>query len=349
MTAPVITFFNNKGGVGKTTLVYHVAWMAARHGLNVLAADLDPQANLTANFLDEESLERLWLVDGTPTAQARTIFGSLGPLIRGIGDIAEPPVVAVADRLSLVPGDLALSRFEDELSSQWPECLDGKERAFRVISAFWRLLRMAAERAEADVVFVDVGPNLGAINRSALVAADNVVFPLAPDLFSAQGLQNLGPTLRDWRKHWRDRIPKNPNPSLDLPSGSMKPTGYILLGHGVRLGQPVKAYQRWMDRIPGIYRSSVLGVDEPAPPVDTDPHCLGQVKHYRSLMPLSYEARKPVFALKPADGAFGGHQAAVTAAEAHYAALTDRILREVGGRPDAEERYQDRRRDYGRS
>jgi hypothetical protein len=40
---PVITFFNNKGGVGKTTLVYRVAWMLA---------DLDPQANLTAAFLD---------------------------------------------------------------------------------------------------------------------------------------------------------------------------------------------------------------------------------------------------------------------------------------------------------
>ncbi|HEX6077255.1 MAG TPA: AAA family ATPase [Micromonosporaceae bacterium] len=337
MTAPVVAFFNNRSGAGRTGLVYHVAWMAANHGLRVLAADLDPQANLTANFLDEEQFEALWPGDGASTGEARTIFGSLGPLIRGIGDIAEPPVFPVADGLSLLPGDLALSRFEDELSSQWPECLDGKERAFRVISAYWRLLRMAAERAQADVVFVDVGPNLGAINRSALVAADNVVFPLAPDLFSVQGLQNLGPTLRAWRQQWQARVPKSPDPSLELPSGGMKPTGYILLGHGVRLGQPVKAYQRWMARIPGIYRSAVLDVDQPAPPVDTDPYCLGQIKHYRSLMPLSYEARKPVFALKPADGAFGGHQAAVAAARAHYAALTDRILHEVNARPNGEE------------
>jgi len=52
-----IAFFNNKGGVGKTTLVYHVAWMLAELGHKVLAADLDPQANLTSMFLDEDQLE----------------------------------------------------------------------------------------------------------------------------------------------------------------------------------------------------------------------------------------------------------------------------------------------------
>jgi cellulose biosynthesis protein BcsQ len=45
MSPPVIAFFNNKGGVGKTSLVYHLAWMYRDLGLNVLAADLDPQAN----------------------------------------------------------------------------------------------------------------------------------------------------------------------------------------------------------------------------------------------------------------------------------------------------------------
>jgi cellulose biosynthesis protein BcsQ len=297
----------------------------------VVTADLDPQANLTANFLDEEQLEKLWPQDVAATPSRRTIFGSLAPLIRGVGDIAAAPLIDVGDRLSLVPGDLALSSFEDDLSSQWPGCIDGSERAFRVISAFWRLLAGAARTVDADVVLVDVGPNLGAINRSALVAADHVVIPLGPDLFSVQGLQNLGPTLRKWRREWGDRIPKNPEPELELPAGAMAPTGYVLLGHGVRLGRPVKAYQRWMARIPEVYRSAVLGVREPAPTVDDDPHCLGQLKHYHSLMPLSYEARKPIFALKPADGAFGGHQAAVAGAWADFTRLTNRIVSEIGG------------------
>jgi chromosome partitioning protein len=65
MTAPVITFFNNKGGVGKTSLVYHIAWMLADLGHRVLAADLDPQANLTSAFLDEAEVELLWEVPVT--------------------------------------------------------------------------------------------------------------------------------------------------------------------------------------------------------------------------------------------------------------------------------------------
>jgi hypothetical protein len=85
-----------------------------------------------------------------------------------------------------------------------------------------------------------------------------------------------------------------------------------------------------MERIPGVYRDAVLEFDEPAPSVDEDPFCLAQLKHYRSLMPLSYEARKPIFSLKPADGAFGGHQAAVSAAEADFAALSRNILDQAG-------------------
>lgn len=330
MSAPVIAFFNNKGGVGKTSLVYHLAWMMAEKRLRIVAADFDPQANLTANFLGEDELEKLWPDGNTLTMPGNTVYGSLAPLVRGIGDIAEPPIVNIAERLGLLPGDLTLSNFEDELSSQWPDCLDGKERAFRVISAFWRLLRWAADPRAADVVLIDVGPNLGAINRAALLAADHVVIPLAPDLFSVQGLQNLGPTLRSWRGEWQERLTRNPDPELKLPSGAMRPAGYVLLAHGVRLGQPVKAYRQWMDRIPGVYREAVLDVDEASPSVDADPYCLAQLKHYRSLMPLSYEARKPVFALKPADGAFGGHQAAVADAYTDFSGLADRILRDVG-------------------
>jgi chromosome partitioning protein len=98
----------------------------------------------------------------------------------------------------------------------------------------------------------------------------------------------------------------------------------------VRLGRPVQAYERWMARIPSVYRTAVLAVVEKVPFLENDLYCLAQLKHYRSLMPLSYEAHKPVFDLKPADGAFGGHQAAVVAARADFAALTERILQEVG-------------------
>ena len=66
-----IAFFNNKGGVGKTSMVYHLAWMYARLGVNVLAADLDPQANLTSMFLDDEELEPLWPESGERPTRVR--------------------------------------------------------------------------------------------------------------------------------------------------------------------------------------------------------------------------------------------------------------------------------------
>ena len=73
MTIPVLTFFNNKGGVGKTSLVYHLAWMYADLGVKVVAADLDPQANLTSMFLDEDHLETLWVERG----RRKTVYGAL--------------------------------------------------------------------------------------------------------------------------------------------------------------------------------------------------------------------------------------------------------------------------------
>jgi chromosome partitioning protein len=60
-----IAFFNNKGGVGKTSLVYHLAWMYADLGLSVIAADFDPQANLTSMFLEDDRLEELWETRGS--------------------------------------------------------------------------------------------------------------------------------------------------------------------------------------------------------------------------------------------------------------------------------------------
>ena len=55
-----IAFFNNKGGVGNTSLVYHLAWMYADLGISTVAVDIDPQANLSTMFLEEERLEELW-------------------------------------------------------------------------------------------------------------------------------------------------------------------------------------------------------------------------------------------------------------------------------------------------
>lgn len=322
-----IAFFNNKGGVGKTTLVYHLAWMLSDLGVKVVTVDLDPQSNLTSAFLPDERIEELW---DKGTKKSQTVLGAVQKLLERLGDIEEPHLEEVSENLSLVPGDLALSLFEDRLAAAWPGCLDDNDAnrhdAFRVTTAFWRLMEHASSQVEAELVLVDVGPNLGAINRAALVASDHVVVPLNADLFSLRGLQNLGPALRSWRKGWKTR--KGMESPVAFPPGAMKPVGYVVLQHVARSDRPASAYARWVNRIPETYTKNVL--DEPVADEELAEHALATLKNYYSLMPLAHDARKPIFHLTAADGALGGHAVAARNCRYDFEALARRIAARAG-------------------
>ena len=270
----------------------------------------------------------MWPDDGHPDS----ILGAVSPILRGLGDIREPHVERISANLGLVVGDLGLSSFEAKLSSAWPACLGRDESAFRTESAFHRTILTAADKQNADLALVDVGPNLGAINRAAIVAADFVVFPLAPDLFSLQALRNVGPTLREWRSDWRDRLERRPPAQdLQLPSADIRPAGYIVMQHAVRAGRPVQAYQKWIKRIPNVYRKEALEqVGGNVSSTEDDSECLATLKHYRSLMAMAHEARKPMFHLKAADGALGGHIYAVQDCYRDFEKLARRIADRCG-------------------
>ena len=303
-----LAFFNNKGGVG----------------VPVLAIDLDPQSNLSSMFLTEQRLAELW-------NERKTVMAAVQPLVARSGDIAPAHTETMSEKLHLVTGDLGLSRFEDLLSENWGKCLNGEEGAFRVISSFHRIMREAAARTGAQLVLIDQGPNLGALNRAALLAAQHLVLPLAPDLFSIQGMENLGPTLREWRAGWRKRIEEIKGSDLDLPGGEMRPAGYVVMSFGVRDKRPVQAYDDRLNRIPSTYRRAVLNEDPAnSPDVDHDPYRLAALKHYRSLMPMAMAAHKPMFSLKSADGARGAHLEAVRACYDDFLSLVRRIADVIG-------------------
>jgi cellulose biosynthesis protein BcsQ len=312
-----IGFFNSNGGVGQTSLVYHLAWMFADHGIKTLAVDLDPQANLTAMFLNDERMETLW----SDEEHAETVYGAIRPVLQGCGDIANPHIEMISANIGLIPGDFALSRFEDAL-------INRDESAFRTMTAFHRLVQTGAARG-AEMVLIDVG-RLNAIMRSALIAADHYCLSLAPNLFSLQGLKNLGPTLRDWRTIWMELFKKAPD-DFPMPESVMQPIGYIIMQPGTFGNQPLKAYQRWMNQIPHVYRDAVLNESiQSLPAVEQDPYCLSLLKHYRSLMAMAMEVRKPIFFLKSADGAIGSHVEAVKSCYGDFKRLATRIAASVG-------------------
>jgi cellulose biosynthesis protein BcsQ len=277
--------------------------------------------------MDEDELESLW---ESPSNRADTVFRAVKPL-QGVGDLHEPTLRKITQGLYLIPGDVALAGFEDTLAEAWPNSMADANlfRPFRILTSFWHVAQMAASKVDADLILVDVGPNLGAINRAVLIATDHVVIPLGADLFSLQGLKNLGPTLRTWRSLWTKRLDNWQTPDFELPRGMMSPAGYIVQQHSVRLSRPVIAYDKWVNRIPRVYRESILNEEWHGELINDDPYCLATVKHYRSLMPMAQEKRKPIFKLTSSDGAIGAHARSVQDAYADFETLANRILSSV--------------------
>lgn len=322
MSVPVIAFFNNKGGVGKTSLVYHVSSMLADLDYRVVAADMDPQGNLSAAFLSQEKIEFL-------EAQEKfyTIRNSIDPVLHGTGVLRPTELISVLDNLSLLPANIYLADVEDTLSDAWLKCLDRNEHALRITGSISLAIQDAARSHNADVVLMDMGPNIGSLNRAVLLAATSVVIPVAADLYSIQGLRVIGNKLREWSSEWRERLENLSPNECQLESAKMTPIGYVVTHQVGFMNRPIRAEYQWLSRIPEAYSTSVLGkVDESYPSFDKDPNCIGNVKHYRSLMAMALEANKPIFKLKPGDGAIGAHVSTVRDAYQDFQKLSLDIL-----------------------
>jgi len=326
-----IAFFNNKGGVGKTSLIYHLAWMFHCLGKSVVVVDLDPQSNLTTMCLPMDRIEQLWTEDG----HGQTVFGAALSMMDRPDDIGPGYVEELSQThsstLSLVPGDIGLSLLDDRLADAWQRCESDDpakvEDGLRITGTFHRLIERAAEQGGAKLVLLDMGPNPGALNRAALVASDYIITPLPPDIFSVQGLKGLGPTLLQWREGWRQRRKNARSPGVSVPAGDMSPIGYVILQSLAFGGNPMRSYQQWIDKVSVVYQRAIL--QQEGPLRGPDPYLLATMRHHRSLMELAQEARKPMFLLKPAEGALGSHAAAVRDCYGNFERLARTIAERI--------------------
>jgi len=260
-----------------------------------------------------------------------TIVDAITPIVNGDPTIPVH-VEQINDNLGLILGNLALSIFEDRLSDAWLKCLNKDIYSFRVTSIFKTIIEQAAQIYHAEIVLIDVGPNLGAINRAVTISSDYIVMPVASDLFSLQGIKNLGTTLSIWKQEWQQRKDLRPhNLTVSLPENTVSPMGYIIMQYSAKESRPVQSYLKWANRIPGIFGEFVLGEINNDKNIDSDVNCIALLKHFRSLAPMSMEAHKPIFLLKPADGAIGAHVYAVQKAYEEFDALTKKILEQIDG------------------
>ncbi len=178
MGARIVTFVNQKGGVGKTTTAVSLAAALSRRGQRVLLIDLDPQANATSALgVDGSALAGVYeaLLDETP--------------------MEECIVPVPEEEIGLVPSNRELSGAEVELVP-----VLARER--RLTNA------VTPMRDRYDWILIDCPPSLGLLTINALTASDNVVIPVQCEYMALEGLSRLVETL--------ELVRRNLNPTLSV-------------------------------------------------------------------------------------------------------------------------------------
>lgn len=331
MTAK-LALFNHKGGVGKTTLTVNIADALADLGKTVLLVDADPQCNLSAFYLEEKVIDDL-LGESNDTDNGNTIWSAIKPVVFGTGAARQIPLLAVGTQQYLVPGDVLLADYEEELPSAWTDSFARKERGYNVTCALSDAVEQLAERAKADLVMYDVGPNVGALNRVILLDSDFFVTPVAADLFSLRALTTVGHAIGKWVKDWKTIRSLAEEKSARLLDGAPKYLGYITsafkVSSGLRKAQP---HTYWEAKIAPRVTKRVVDVlkalgDPALTPMAPD-NKVGDVKHFHSLAPSAQEKGLPIGKLRGSVNS--GHYPQVDEAAAEFRKLAKEIVRRTG-------------------
>lgn len=309
-----VAVFNNKGGVGKTTLLCNLAaYLALELDYKVLIVDADPQCNATVALLPDATVNQIY-----SSMRAFTIYDLVRPLDVGKGFVqAVKPVRAENFGLDVLPGDPRLSLAEDLLSQDWGQALSGKTRGLRTTFVFRDLL---SKLNDYDLVFFDMGPSLGSINRAILLACDYFITPMSIDIFSLRGVENIGKSLEKWRSAIRVGLSMNTEPEeLEIANTDwvLQFAGYVTqqytakrVGDGER--RPVAAYDNIAKKMPSVIEKQLISqfvsqVQNDDFPLTTADFLLGAIPTFHSLVPMSQTSHKPIFELKARDGVVGAH------------------------------------------
>lgn len=237
----IISIFNNKGGVGKSTLAYHVAYTLALKGHKTLMVDLDPQSNLTLNAISPSDLETIWqreepfiqnfknslkennLTQQKYFEQTCSIHSLLKPVEDGIFEevfVGKPIKVNNNEKLGLIPGSLTLHMYETKLNENWAGAFNASPQSLRLIDAIRDICLKAEEKYGYEFAIIDTSPSLGLLNKVIISTSTAFFVPCMPDMFSSVGLKNIGNALATWKKDFENiEVAKirNQQTSLSIP------------------------------------------------------------------------------------------------------------------------------------
>lgn len=214
----IISVFNNKGGVGKSTLSFHLGHSLARRGKKTLLLDLDPQCNLTICAMMEEELHKIWEEEDTFIddfesgyknsesdlfSSPRSIHFLLKPAEDGISEIEKlPPPKKLTEGVDLIPGRLSLHKYENRIAERWNGVYQGDNLSIRTITNIRTLSKRYADLHDYDFILIDTSPSLGILNKVIMSTVDGFFIPAQPDMFSLYGIRNIGNALEIWQKEF---------------------------------------------------------------------------------------------------------------------------------------------------
>ena len=315
----VISLFNHKGGVSKTTTTFHLGWMLANLGKKVLIVDADPQCNLTGLTLGIEKYDDLFRF--YDSKQNNDMYSSLAGVFgfnNGTGfENGVQSKETKNENLSLLAGHINFAKFDLQLATALTSS-SSIPVLKPLLSSINKLIRKTAERGKFDIVLIDMSPSISATNMCVFMASDYFIIPTSPDFYCYQAIDSLSEVLPEWSKRMEPF-----KDGITLPEGNPKMLGvvsqnYRVYGADNQEGSKMtSAFAEWADKIATITNKKlapslkkldmIVSEDLFKKVVDYDkPYNLANIQDFNTLIPISQKLSKPIFELIEEDGNWGG-------------------------------------------
>ena len=327
------------------TIINLASYLSIYRGKKVLVVDLDPQSNSTQAILPEET----WLEFYDPDNHnvRKTIYDYFRDMEEGDANFnnIDIPVSEGQNnfKISLIPGHPKLSIIDDTMSKSWSETLSGDKGAIRKLN--W-LNQLKKENTIFDYILIDVGPSLGALNRSALLNSDYFLTPMASDIFSLLGISNIGDWIERWMNLYEAAIKTFVNKfgeeesrkffdKYSINTDISKTTRYI--GYSIQQyskrkfkngERPTQAYEKVINSFHAEIEKALGKFVKEG--IESEELKLGDVPYVYSIIPLSQTANTPIFELSYATGVRGNQTSSVENYKKYLNTLAENFIKNVG-------------------